>query len=123
MGILLVYDVGDEQSFSNVRNWMRQIDQNAAENVNRLLIGNKCDIDPSERKVTYQKGQELAAEFNIGFFETSAKLNTNVDEAFKHIAEDIVKRLKVNPEHYGAEGGVSLKKDSTAKSNEKGGCC
>ena len=45
MGILLVYDVTDETSFSNVRNWMRQIDQNAAENVNRLLIGNKCDMD------------------------------------------------------------------------------
>lgn len=45
MGILLVYDVSDENSFVNVRNWMRQIDQNAAENVNRLLIGNKADMD------------------------------------------------------------------------------
>jgi Ras-related protein Rab-8A len=49
MGILLVYDVGDEGSFINVRNWMRQIDQNAAENVNRILIGNKSDVDPAER--------------------------------------------------------------------------
>ena len=54
MGILLVYDVSDEQSFTNVRNWMRQIDQNAAENVTRILIGNKCDVDPSER-VSYFK--------------------------------------------------------------------
>ena len=52
MGILLVYDVSDDNSFTNVRNWMRQIDQNAAENVNRILIGNKADVDtenPSER--------------------------------------------------------------------------
>lgn len=49
MGILLVYDVSDENSFINVRNWMRQIDQNAAENVNRILIGNKCDVEASER--------------------------------------------------------------------------
>jgi len=49
MGILLVYDVSDEESFTNVRNWMRQIDQNAAENVNRILIGNKADVDPTER--------------------------------------------------------------------------
>lgn len=53
MGILLVYDVSDEQSFTNVRNWMRQIDQNAAENVTRILIGNKCDVDPSERVSIY----------------------------------------------------------------------
>ena len=45
MGILLIYDVSDEKSFVNVRNWMRQIDQNAAENVNRVLIGNKADVD------------------------------------------------------------------------------
>ena len=45
MGILLVYDVTDEASFQNVRNWMRQIDQNAAENDNRLIIGNKCAME------------------------------------------------------------------------------
>lgn len=44
-----MYDVSEESSFSNVRNWMRQIDQNAAENVNRILIGNKSDVDASER--------------------------------------------------------------------------
>lgn len=54
MGILLVYDVADETSFVNVRNWMRQIDQNAAENVNRILIGNKCDVDASERVRVFQ---------------------------------------------------------------------
>ena len=43
MGILLVYDVTDEQSFNNIRNWMRQIQQHASENVNKVLIGNKCD--------------------------------------------------------------------------------
>ncbi len=56
MGILLVYDVADDVSFGNVRNWMRQIQQNAAENVNRVLIGNKCDVDKSERvKLTYNE--------------------------------------------------------------------
>lgn len=52
MGILLVYDVSDESSFTNVRNWMKQIDQNAAENVVRILIGNKADKEsdnPSDR--------------------------------------------------------------------------
>lgn len=122
MGILLVYDVSDETSFANVRNWMRQIDQNAAENVNRVLIGNKCDVDASERKVTYEQGKALANEFNIKFFETSAKLNTNVDNSFLSIARDIVERLKVNPEHYGVEGGVSLKTETKKESGGKS-CC
>lgn len=28
---------------------MTQIKQNASSNVNKILIGNKCDVDPSER--------------------------------------------------------------------------
>lgn len=53
MGILLVYDVTDENSFKNVGNWMKQIEQNAADNVNKILVGNKCDVDISER-VSYK---------------------------------------------------------------------
>jgi Ras-related protein Rab-8A len=124
MGILLVYDVTDENSFSNVRNWMRQIDQNAAANVNRVLIGNKCDCDASERKVKVEQGKALADEFGLKIFETSAKLNINVDKAFVSIATDIVERLKVNPDHYGSEGGMNLNKDK-GKANPAGskGCC
>ena len=35
MGILLVYDVTDETSFNNIRNWMRNIEQHASDNVNK----------------------------------------------------------------------------------------
>lgn len=44
MGILLVYDVTDERSFNNVRNWIRNTEQYASEGVNKILIGNKCDM-------------------------------------------------------------------------------
>jgi len=36
MGILLVYDVTDESSFNNIRNWMRNIEQHASDNVNKV---------------------------------------------------------------------------------------
>ena len=123
MGILLVYDVSDDTSIANVRNWMRQIDQNAAENVNRILVGNKSDVGDSERKVSSKQGQDLAKEFGIKFFETSAKLNTGVDDAFMTMAKDIVERLKVNPEHYGTEGGMNIRKDTKKASPDKSGCC
>ena len=51
MGILLVYDVTDMHSFQNVRNWMRQIQQHASANVNKILIANKSDVAESERAV------------------------------------------------------------------------
>lgn len=36
MGILLVYDVTDEASFTNIRNWMKNIEQHASDNVVRV---------------------------------------------------------------------------------------
>jgi len=97
MGILLVYDVTDEQSFQNIRNWIRNIEQHAADNVNKVLIGNKADM-LSEKVVETERGQQLADEYGIKFFETSAKSNQNVVESFTSIATEIKKRL-MDPEN------------------------
>merc|ERR1712071_428819 len=48
MGILLVYDVTDESSFNNIKNWIRNIEQLASDNVNKILVGNKADMDESK---------------------------------------------------------------------------
>ncbi|CAM0905613.1 unnamed protein product [Alopecurus aequalis] len=50
MGILLVYDVTDESSFNNIRNWIRNIEQHASDNVNKILVGNKVDMDAKRLK-------------------------------------------------------------------------
>ena len=42
MGILLVYDVTDEASFNNIRNWMRNIEQHASDNVNKVRQASLC---------------------------------------------------------------------------------
>lgn len=44
MGILLLYDVTDEASFNNIRNWMRNIEQHASDNVNKVRVGT-CPIE------------------------------------------------------------------------------
>ncbi|KAJ6690317.1 hypothetical protein OIU85_006573 [Salix viminalis] len=93
MGILLVYDVTDESSFNNIRNWIRNIEQHASDNVNKILVGNKADMDESKRAVPTSKGQALADEYGIKFFETSAKTNLNVEEVFFSIARDIKQRV------------------------------
>ena len=46
----------------------------------QVLIGNKCDMDEHKRVVPYSKGQALADEYRIQFFETSAKNNIRVEE-------------------------------------------
>uniref|UniRef100_M8C6Z0 Ras-related protein ARA-3 n=1 Tax=Aegilops tauschii TaxID=37682 RepID=M8C6Z0_AEGTA len=77
----------------NIRNWIRNIEQHASDNVNKILIGNKADMDESKRAVSTAKGQALADEYGIQFFETSAKTNLNVEQVFFSIARDIKQRL------------------------------
>ncbi|CAL5334907.1 unnamed protein product [Camellia sinensis] len=77
----------------DIRNWIRNIEQHASDNVNKILVGNKADMDESKRAVPTSKGQALADEYGIKFFETSAKTNMNVEEVFFSIARDIKQRL------------------------------
>lgn len=122
MGILLVYDVTDEQSFNNIRNWMRQIQQHASESVNKVLIGNKCDM-LDKKVVETSRGQALADEFGIKFYETSAKKNLNVDQAFTDIARDVMLRLQTQEEKDGGRkknGTVDI--SSGGKSSKSCSC-
>ena len=44
-GLMLVYDISDEFSFANVRNWMLHLDKHTDSNTVRILIGNKIDSE------------------------------------------------------------------------------
>ena len=68
---MLVYDVTDRRSFESIRNWIGQIQQYANRHVNKILVGNKCDM-LDEKVVSTEEGQKLAAEFGISFWECSA---------------------------------------------------
>ncbi|XP_032568835.1 ras-related protein Rab-13 isoform X1 [Chiroxiphia lanceolata] len=89
VGIILVYDITDEKSFENIQNWMKSIKENASAGVERLLLGNKCDME-GRRKVRQEAAEKLAKEHGIRFFETSAKSSKNVEEAFRTLARDIL---------------------------------
>ena len=49
----MVYDVTDQESFTNVKQWLNEIDRYANESVNKLLVGNKSDLT-SKKVVDYQ---------------------------------------------------------------------
>ena len=59
--------------------------QHADVHVNKILIGNKCDRD-EDRVVSKEEGQKLANEYNIQFFETSAKNDIDVDKVTHSVA-------------------------------------
>merc|ERR1711934_251512 len=103
-GIIVVYDVTDQASFGNVKQWLQEIDRYACENVNKLLVGNKCDLT-TKKVVDYNTAKEFADGLGIPFLETSAKSSTNVEDAFVTMATEIKKR--VSDSAPGGGGGPS----------------
>ena len=87
-GIILIYDVTNLQTFENVKNWVSQIREEAANNVVIYIAANKIDME-AERKVSKQEGESLAQELGFPFMETSAKSGININETF----EDLVERI------------------------------
>eukprot|EP01121_Diplochlamys_sp_Union-15-3_P013489 TRINITY_DN4191_c0_g1_i1.p1 TRINITY_DN4191_c0_g1~~TRINITY_DN4191_c0_g1_i1.p1 ORF type:complete len:209 (-),score=31.46 TRINITY_DN4191_c0_g1_i1:94-720(-) len=94
-GIIVVYDITNQETFNNVQKWLQEIDRYACENVHKLLVGNKCDL-VNERKVPFETAKEFADQLNLIFLETSAKNSTNVEEAFIKMAQTIKQKQEEN---------------------------
>ena len=157
-GILLVYDVTDRLTFTSLRNWVAQIQmvratssactnpriaslilclmiyQHADVNVNKILIGNKCDMADQRvgacrldqpfpcTRCPYEEGEALAKEYNIHFFETSAKQDINVEKAFITIATDVKNRL-IADGAVGGSGSGAHRLTANQPAASSGGCC
>ncbi|ETO02136.1 rab family small GTPase [Reticulomyxa filosa] len=112
MGIVLVYDITQEQSFLNVRNWVESIREHAADDIPVVLVGNKCD--KIEDRVflflflifififlflSKEEGKKMADEYLMRFYETSAKHDINVKDMFINLARDILIRNQIKVLH------------------------
>ena len=88
-GIIIVYDITNLNSFKNVKYWINRVIENISPNKIIVLVGNKCDSP--ERVVSEEEGRKLAEEYNINFFEISAKTDINIEEIFDLISNEILK--------------------------------
>ena len=57
-----------------------------------LVLGNKSDVEEGLKKVSLKDAQEFCKEDNFVLFETSAKDNVNIEEAFRALVVKVIAR-------------------------------
>ena len=122
-GIVLMYDITKKKTFEDISLWMKGIKEIKPDNFPIILIGNKCDLK-EEREVKTTDGENLANEYNIGFYETSNKDGINIEESCLNLINRVIaynKNLKKSNEV--RQEGVKLKNKGSKKTKKSSGCC
>ncbi|KKK42824.1 MAG: small GTP-binding domain protein [Candidatus Lokiarchaeum sp. GC14_75] len=80
--ILILFDFTNIETLNNVKGWIEESRLFIKDkSIPILLIGNKIDLIDSRESIRSQ-AQDLAAEYNFPFFETSALTGEGIDELF-----------------------------------------
>ncbi len=87
-GVILCYGTNNRKSFERVEHWMGEMRKYASNDICTVLVGTKSDLS-DERVVSTEEARKLAESEGIKFFETSAKENLKIDQAFLELAKDI----------------------------------
>ena len=130
---LIVYDITDEKSFKSVKQWIDDCHSFASQNIHLVLIGNKIDLEEN-RKIQKEKGEELATEYGMDFYETSALSGQNIDNIFSGICKFLSQKIdegkydlddpSVGVSKSDIEEGLEINKNLTSvKGNQKKKCC
>jgi small GTP-binding protein len=129
-GMLLVYDITNQESFDRISYWVKKIKEftnkgNESKKMHPqiVLVGNKTDLN-DQRVIPYEQGKAKADEFGMEFVETSAKSNANVGDAFMLVLQKIVESGVVEEmANGGAGGGVNKGGLELGEAKRKKGCC
>ena len=90
---MVVYDITKEETFSHIQTWIKDCKDLAPSTVLIALIGNKSDLE-EQRVITKERGENLAMENNMMFFETSALNGNGIENAFKKCIEKVDKKIR-----------------------------
>jgi Ras-related protein Rab-5C len=135
---LVVYDLTKPTSLIKAKHWVAELQRQASPGIVIALVGNKLDLtneagsssgvlgedrdadtdaaegdDGDARKISTAEAKSYAEEEGLLFFETSAKLGTNVTEVFTAIANAIPETSLKGARGPGATQGASRAEDTS----------
>ena len=126
-GCLLVYDITRKVTFENIDKWLAEIKLSSNNEINMVLIGNKCDLE-DKREVSIEEAQNKAKLLNMAFMETSALNGTNVEKAFNELVNNVYQNNKqifhqdVNIRIDDKDKGVEISQEKNKEQKSEDGC-
>jgi small GTP-binding protein len=111
VGVILAFDICERKTFDDVNMWLNDVHSLCDPTAVVLLVGNKCDLEPS-RVVTLAEAEQYAQHHQLTYLETSALSGANVREAFVRVATQIYRKAP-----------KGNKPEPVVKPQKKRGCC
>ncbi|KAI5542437.1 GTPase protein [Trichomonas vaginalis G3] len=90
VGVLLCFSLTSQDSFSHIEEWYQDVRKLCNPNARIVLVGTKCDL-VKEKKVADSEAKQFAQVHDIEYMETSSKTNTNVQDLFYTMTQDVLK--------------------------------
>eukprot|EP01102_Stenamoeba_stenopodia_P002931 TRINITY_DN1286_c0_g1_i2.p1 TRINITY_DN1286_c0_g1~~TRINITY_DN1286_c0_g1_i2.p1 ORF type:complete len:208 (+),score=24.00 TRINITY_DN1286_c0_g1_i2:582-1205(+) len=92
-GAMVVFDVGNKDSYDHVQDWFRDIDRYCDPSIAKVLVGH-TDYKPVPREVDQKVAMQYADNQGIPYFEASGRDGTNVEQAFTALAKEAFETYK-----------------------------
>jgi Ras-related protein Rab-7A len=91
---VIVFDLTNINSFNNLEKWIDDFILNCApkdiDNFPFVIIGNKSDLVIDNRKISFNSIRRFCENKNIKYFETSSKLNSNIESSFNYLINKMI---------------------------------
>ena len=118
-GVLLLFDVTNEDTFNNVSNWMKDVKENSNKDgkeseIALYLIGNK--IDKPDRVISKETAETQAKSLGMKYFEVSCKINMNIPEVMARM----IMECHMRTNHI---GNCFILKPTDPNCRKRRGCC
>lgn len=129
-GALLVYDITDRDSFTKVRNWVKELRKIVGKNIVLVIAGNKADME-KQRQVDEAEAKEYAESVGAHHILCSAKTGKNVEQAFLELTKGMLQMnsgnddapTAFNPASSGNRQGRAKIDFVDEGQKPSGGCC
>lgn len=107
-GLIAFYDITENKSFYNIHKWIDKFRRiNSNDNIPIIIVGNKTDMD-KDRVVSYNQLITFANKNNYLYTECSVKNNTNLENIFYKMIDDIDYKILTKQLIPSSENGIKV---------------